>query len=199
MRVDPANGGCVSVLLGNTAGRTRRHHLAAGKEGTHTTHTEVVDATIPVHVGNGRTRVHRREAGTPSHSMAHDSHQITEIRRRGGTGVRPLGQASDGVEDIPFVILLPHQNGTAEYGLVGLVATNAPNHVVAYIPSALRKDTEWVMIDGMVQKVQRKPLNTHKVSSASTGALGRRRDRRKMRRTMSKNRRRVTGSRTAAR
>ncbi|KAF8307840.1 SLACS retrotransposable element [Trypanosoma cruzi] len=113
--------------------------------------------------GNGRTRVHRREAGTPSHSMAHDSHQITEIRRRGGTGVRPLGQASDGVEDIPFVILLPHQNGTAEYGLVGLVATNAPNHVVAYIPSALRKDTEWVMIDGMVQKVQRKPLNTHKV------------------------------------
>ncbi|KAF8290857.1 hypothetical protein TcBrA4_0116030 [Trypanosoma cruzi] len=57
-----------------------------------------------------------------------------------------------GVEDIPFVILLPHQNGTAEYGLVGLVATNAPNHVVAYIPSALRKDTEWVMIDGMVQK-----------------------------------------------
>ncbi|PWU83393.1 SLACS retrotransposable element [Trypanosoma cruzi] len=67
-----------------------------------------------------------------------------------------------GVEEIPFVILLPHQNGTAEYGLVGLVATNA-NHVVAYIPSALRKDTEWVMIDGMVQKMQRKPLNTHKV------------------------------------
>ncbi|PWU83069.1 putative SLACS reverse transcriptase [Trypanosoma cruzi] len=68
-----------------------------------------------------------------------------------------------GVEEIPFVILLPHQNGTAEYGLVGLVATNAPNHVVAYIPSTLHKDTEWVMIDGMVQKVQRKPINTHKV------------------------------------
>ncbi|KAF8289687.1 putative SLACS retrotransposable element [Trypanosoma cruzi] len=68
-----------------------------------------------------------------------------------------------GVEEVPFVILLPHQNGTAEYGLVGLVATNTPNHVVAYIPSALHKDTEWVMIDGMVQRVQRKPINTHKV------------------------------------
>ncbi|KAF8307976.1 putative SLACS retrotransposable element [Trypanosoma cruzi] len=68
-----------------------------------------------------------------------------------------------GVEEVPFVILLPHHNGTAEYGLVGLVATNAPNHVVAYIPSTLQKDTTWVMIDGMVQKVQRKPLNTHKV------------------------------------
>ncbi|EKG07887.1 hypothetical protein TCSYLVIO_000979, partial [Trypanosoma cruzi] len=43
------------------------------------------------------------------------------------------------------------------------VATNAPNHVVAYIPSTLHKDTAWVMIDGMVQKVQRKPINTHKV------------------------------------
>ncbi|PWV07083.1 putative SLACS retrotransposable element [Trypanosoma cruzi] len=32
-----------------------------------------------------------------------------------------------GVEEVPFVILLPHQNGTAEYGLVGLVATNTPN------------------------------------------------------------------------
>ncbi|KAF8293802.1 hypothetical protein TcYC6_0104460 [Trypanosoma cruzi] len=63
-----------------------------------------------------------------------------------------------GVEEVPFVILLPHQNGTAEYGLVGLVATNAPKHVVSYVPSALRKDTEWVMIDGMVQKCSGSPL-----------------------------------------
>ncbi|RNC54054.1 hypothetical protein TcCL_ESM08564 [Trypanosoma cruzi] len=62
------------------------------------------------------------------------------------------------VEEVPFVILLPHQNGTAEYGLVGLVATNAPKHVVSYVPSALRKDTEWVMIDGMVQKCSGSPL-----------------------------------------
>ncbi|PWU92855.1 putative SLACS reverse transcriptase [Trypanosoma cruzi] len=68
-----------------------------------------------------------------------------------------------GVEEVPFVILLPHHNGTAEYGLVGLVATNTQNHVVAYITSALHRDTEWVMIDGMVQKVQRRPINTHKV------------------------------------
>ncbi|PWV10076.1 putative SLACS retrotransposable element [Trypanosoma cruzi] len=62
-----------------------------------------------------------------------------------------------GVEEVPFVILLPHHNGTVEYGLVGLVATNTPNHVVAYIPSARRKDTEWVTIDGMVQKCSGSP------------------------------------------
>nr|pir retrovirus-related hypothetical protein 2 - Trypanosoma cruzi retrotransposon [Trypanosoma cruzi]AAA30239.1 reverse transcriptase endonuclease [Trypanosoma cruzi] len=95
--------------------------------------------------------------------MAHDSHQITEIRRRGGTGVRPLGQASDGGGGHPICDppTASKRHGGKRTG--GLVATNAPNHVVAYIPSALRKDTEWVMIDGMVQKVQRKPLNTHKV------------------------------------
>ncbi|PWV00374.1 hypothetical protein C3747_209g43 [Trypanosoma cruzi] len=96
MRVGPANGGGVSVLLGNTAGRTRRHHLAAGKEGTHTPYANGTDATVPVHVDLGGTRVHRRAACTPSPEVGNDSHQITEIRRCGGTGVRPLGQASDG-------------------------------------------------------------------------------------------------------
>ncbi|KAF8292942.1 SLACS retrotransposable element [Trypanosoma cruzi] len=76
----------------------------------------------------------------------------------------PLGQASDGGGGHP--ICDPPTASKRHGGIrdwVGLVATNAQNHVVAYIPSALRKDTEWVMIDGMVQKVQRKPLNTHKV------------------------------------
>ncbi|EKF27161.1 hypothetical protein MOQ_009122, partial [Trypanosoma cruzi marinkellei] len=68
-----------------------------------------------------------------------------------------------GAEEVPWVILLPHHNGTAEYGLVGLVATNTPNHVVAYIPKSRHKDTEWVMIDGMVQKVQRAPIDPHKI------------------------------------
>ncbi|EKF31959.1 hypothetical protein MOQ_004200, partial [Trypanosoma cruzi marinkellei] len=68
-----------------------------------------------------------------------------------------------GAEEVPFVILLPHHNGTAEYGLVGLVATNTPNHLIAYIPQSRHKDTEWVMIDGMVQKVQRAPINPHKI------------------------------------
>ncbi|KAF8307831.1 hypothetical protein TcBrA4_0007650 [Trypanosoma cruzi] len=87
----------------------RRHHLAAGKEGTHTTHTEVVDATIPVHVGNGRTRVHRREAGTPSHSMAHDSTKSRKFEDAVALEFGHWDKQAMGVEDIPFVILLPHQ------------------------------------------------------------------------------------------
>ncbi|PWU83982.1 putative SLACS retrotransposable element [Trypanosoma cruzi] len=137
--------------------------FAAGKEGTNTSYANVTDATVPVHVDFGGTRVHRRAACASSPEVGNDSHQITEIRRRGGTGVWPLGQASDGGGGDP---ICDPPTASKRHGGIWTGGTSGhqhPNHVVAYIPSALHKDTEWVMIDGMVQKVQRKPINTHKV------------------------------------
>ncbi|CCD20237.1 SLACS reverse transcriptase, putative, partial [Trypanosoma vivax Y486] len=57
-----------------------------------------------------------------------------------------------GVDQIPMELVLPHENGSATFGIAGVVAATSRTHVAAFVPGASQHGA-WDMYDGMVHRV----------------------------------------------
>ncbi|KAH8617266.1 hypothetical protein ERJ75_000393700 [Trypanosoma vivax] len=57
-----------------------------------------------------------------------------------------------GVDQIPMELVLPHENGSATFGIACVVAATNRTHVAAFVPGASQHGA-WDMYDGMVHRV----------------------------------------------
>ncbi|KAH8612167.1 hypothetical protein ERJ75_000918500 [Trypanosoma vivax] len=75
-----------------------------------------------------------------------------------------------GVDQIPMELVLPHENGSATFGIAGVVAATSRTHVAAFVPGASQHGA-WDMYDGMCTEWCRMGRNPRRWSCSFIGVV----------------------------